>query len=193
MNEISVDQWDEDDLVDLNGEQAKFVRAYIECGDKRASALAVWPRSMRPVNEANRLLRMPKVRTAIARARGKMFDDAAMSRSEILRELEYIARADPRDYFDDDGNPVKIHDLPDHAARAMGDMEFAILPGGGVVVTGTKSSKLKALEVLAKAAGLLDKETAAPPQIYNFDVSITPDPVKTIKAGGYTLDVQVDG
>jgi len=193
MTDIAVDQWDEDDLVGLNGEQAAFVRAYIECGDKRASALTVWPRHTRPVHEANRMLRTPKVRAAIARARAKMFDDAAMTRSEILRELEYIARADPRDYFDDEGKPLNIHDLPDHAARAMGDMEFAILPGGSVVVTGTKNSKMKALEVLAKAAGLLDKETAKPPQVFNFDVSITPEPVKEIKAGGYILDVQVDG
>ena len=192
MTRIAAATQADEDLIRLTGEELAFVRAYIETDDKIEAAKAVWPDQERPAWKANQMLRSARVATALARARGALLDEVGMSRGEILQELRYMARYNPQDYIDENGLPVPLWELPERHARALGDVEYVLSEGGGVIPAKLKTTKIKALELLAKAGGMLDKSPDQSGAAFYFDLSITPEPARpaAITVGGRVLDIQ---
>jgi hypothetical protein len=83
--------------------------------------------------------------------------------ARILEELSYIALADIRQAFDESGNLLPIHELPEHIARAINGIEVTEeFTGRGDlrVKTGVTKKvrfveKNRALELAAKILGML--------------------------------------
>ncbi len=188
-----VSQWDEDFFVNLSALEIKFVKAYVETDDKAEAGQLTIPGTERPVRLANSMLAKPGVRAAIARCRAAVLDSIAMTKADILREIQMLAQFNPKDYLDEDGNPMRLADLPDWKARALGEVEYAVDPQGRVILGMAKTKKLDALKVLAKATGLLDKGSDADRPVYNIDLSLSPDRGAVVTAGGVTLDIRTTG
>ena len=83
--------------------------------------------------------------------------------ARILEELSYVALADIRQAFDESGNLLPVHELPEHIARAISGIEVTEeFAGRGDlrVKTGTTKKvrfveKNRALELAAKILGML--------------------------------------
>jgi len=83
--------------------------------------------------------------------------------ARILEELSYVALADIREAFDEFGNLLPVHELPEHIARAISGIEVTEeFAGRGDlrVKTGTTKKvrfveKNRALELAAKILGML--------------------------------------
>lgn len=191
--ETYVDFWDESILARLTPQQMIFVRAYIETDDMNEAAKTAWPESRNPRSNGMQAMASYKVRAAIARARATIIDYVGMNRAAIVRELESLARFNVRDYFGPDGQPLRIQDLSEEKARALGDVEFAVAEDGTVMIGKVKSTKIEALKILAKSTGMLDKGSNEPPTVYNIDLSFAAeDPAKgvKVKAGNTVIDIK---
>lgn len=182
-----------EDLSGLSTDEVRFVQLYVEHDDKRAAAKAMWPDDIKALYRATVMMRNHRVRMALNRVRSAALDEIAISKGRILRELEHLAFYNPQDYVDENGDYMRMHELPEYAARALGDMEYVTMEDGRVVPSKLKTSKLEALKVLAKAAGLLDKDGDRLPAVFHFDLSMTPDPAPqkaVVRAGGRVIDIQ---
>lgn len=191
---MTVDFWDQEILAGLCEPHMRFVRTYVETDDWKEAVKAAWPESQAPHSRFHEAMANPKVKDALRIARTAVIQHMGMNRAAILRELEYLARFNPADYIGADGRPVAIATLPEDKARALGDMEFALLPDGTVIPVKNKTTKIEALKVLAKAHGLLDKGAGETKPTYNFDLhfgSATNGKTVTVAAGGTTLDIKL--
>ena len=128
-------------------------RAYRKCYDaEKMTQTSVW-------SEVNGLLANPivaaKVRELTEVARKKL----NVTVERIAVELARVAFFDPRELFDETGNPVPINELPEDAARVIAGLDVEDLferdadgnrTKTGMVKKYKLSNKLTALEVLAK-------------------------------------------
>lgn len=189
-----MDFWDQEILAGLCPQHMRFVRTYVETDDWREAVKAAWPESQAPNARFHEAMCNPKVKEALGIARAAVIQHMGMSRAAILRELEYLARFNPADYIGTDGRPVALATLPEEKARALGDMEFALLPDGTVIPVKNKTTKIEALKVLAKANGMLDKGAGEEKPTYNFDLHFGAEVSGkgvTVQAGGTTLDIKL--
>ena len=94
--------------------------------------------------------------------------------SRLFEELGRTALNDPKDIFDADGNVLPLHEIPEHARRAIASVEVTTHE---VERSGTKGAKnrttvvlarttkikfwdkLKAIEQIARLAGYLKEES----------------------------------
>lgn len=193
MTETYLDFWDEATLASLTPAQMEFVRVYVETDDRVEAAKKAWPDDQNPASRSLGALKSERIRAAIAFARAKIIEYVGMNRAAIVSELEAMARFNPKDYIGADGRPKRMADLSDREAKALGDVEFSILPDGTVVIGASKTKKMDALKTLAKATGMLDKGSSDPAAVYHFDLSFaaeTPANGVKVNAGGVIIDIK---
>ena len=131
-------------LVDLNGKQAAIRAGYSPtCAEVTAS----------------RLLRNAKVAAAVAEARQERAERTAITQDGVVQELACIAFSDVRELFDEQGNPLPPHRLPDHVRGAVASVTVG---EDARSVRIQMCDKLRALALLAKHLGLFKAPT--PPQ-----------------------------
>lgn len=146
------------------GNPARAYRKVYEAG--KMSQPTVW-------KEAYKLLDDEKIASRVQHYQEVADRAADVTVEKIARELARIAFFDPRDLFDDDGNPLPISDLSEDTARVLAGLDVEDLfdrdEDGRRLKVGTVkkykiANKLTALEVLAKWKRMLvDRvETGAP-------------------------------
>jgi hypothetical protein len=96
--------------------QTKFVQqVLLGAGYAEAVRKAGYKDVKDPHVAAWELRQNPKIRAAIAAGLQKL----QLSREELVRIVERIAEANPKEYYDEDGNLINIRKLPDDLARAI--------------------------------------------------------------------------
>lgn len=145
-------------LTGLTEKQADFARQVVRLGDasrayravydaQKMSASAVW-------NEARRLLDNPQITLKIAELAEIADHKLEVSIERIAKETARIAFFDPRELFDEAGNPIPLNLLPEDVARALAGVDVKEIKLEGVVVGEVKkyrpASKMDALNLLAK-------------------------------------------
>jgi phage terminase small subunit len=125
-------------LIDRNGTRA-YKSSHPRCASHNTAAV-----------QASRLLRKPKVKAFIEQELGTRAARLQMSGDEALAYISIIARADIGDAYDEDGHVQPVHLWPESLRLAV-----KTLKPGPLGVTIVLHDKLKAAELMARAAGKL--------------------------------------
>ena len=146
----------------LTPKQERFVEEYLI--DLNASQAGVRAGYKHP-DIGRRIVTKSHVQEAIQRGRKKLIQRTEVSQDRVVLELARLAFMDPRQFFDDDGNLIDIHDLPAEAAAVIAGMDVStdfIGKGDDKAFCITKKIKLtrkeKALELLAKHLGMFEEK-----------------------------------
>ena len=65
----------------------------------------------------------PKVATRVTELRTPVVQEAQLSMAQRLKQLENAVLLNPKDCFDENGQPLSIRSMPDHVARAISGYE----------------------------------------------------------------------
>lgn len=95
-------------IVDLNGTQAAIRARYSEKTARQ---------------QASNLLTKVYIQDAIAEARLKQQNRTQITADRVLLEVARLAMYDPRKFFNNEGEPLGIHELDDDTAAALAGME----------------------------------------------------------------------
>lgn len=157
-----------------------FVAAYLVHRNATEAALAAGYRASHARQTGHRMLALPEVQAAIARAEEEQIKRLQMTADQVLLGLAHVARFDPRKLVDEHGRLVPLRGLDDATALALAgvDVEHRTEPGRGeddepVMVTTKKykaGDRLKALELLGRVHGIFEKDNKQQQPIM-FDVS----------------------
>jgi len=129
----------------------------IAYGAKEESAEANGPRL---INKDPHVVEYLKTKTAMVM---EQFD---ITEERLLQEVACSAFTDPKDFFDKEGALLPIHEMPEHARRALAGIEVnALFSGTGKnrarIGTTTKikhNDKKASLELLMKNKGMLTEK-----------------------------------
>ena len=144
-------------MAALKGKQARFVEEYLK--DLNATQAAI--RAGYSVKTAYRTgadnLKKPQVAEAIEEASKERSERTLVQADDVVRQLVRMGLADPRRLYDEEGNLLPPHKLPEDIAMAVQAVDVIrnISPEG--VVTETYKYKLsdrvKPLEMIGKHLG----------------------------------------
>lgn len=133
-------------LVDDNATQAYIRSGYSPNGASQS---------------AEKLLRNAEVAARVAELRAERSKKATTSAEWVVSELEKIARADVRRFFNDDGTLKAIHELDDDEAAALSAFEVTAIGDTAATVNKFKRwDRPKVLELLGKHHGLWPNKAA---------------------------------
>lgn len=143
----------EEYLIDLNATQAA-----IRAGYSKDSAM----------EQGYQLLQKTSVSEFIQERQKQLQNKLHISQERVLQEYAKIAFADPRKFFDNAGNPMRIEDLDDDTAGALAGFEVVVDKTEKDDETFEESAtkkikfwdKRKALEDLAKHLGMFEKDNS---------------------------------
>ena len=145
----------------LNPQQAAFVREYLVCGIGRTAAIAAGYSRRSADSIASDLLKLPKVQRALGKVTGKVMAEAESTAAEVVQELRRVAMSDPAELVDPATGCLRpLHEIPEHARRAIASFEVEELEGEegarqGRLVKVKLWPKVQANEVLARKHKLL--------------------------------------
>lgn len=116
--------------------------------------------------EANgpRLLKDPHVIEYLEQKRQQAEEEADISEARILNEMACLAFLDPADFYDENGDLKNIHEMPEHARRALAGMKINVVLADKdkkSVITSKEikyNDKKPALEILMKYKGMLTEK-----------------------------------
>ena len=140
-------------LVDLNATQAA-----IRAGYSQRTAGWIGPQ----------LLGKTHVAEAVQSAMAKREERTEITQDMVLREYAKLAFLDPRRFYDDQGNLISVHDLPEDVAAALASMEVVFERDGEgengrpqfAAVRKIKfSDKKAALDSIARHLGMFKDKT----------------------------------
>ena len=107
-----------------------FCMQYVLTQNATTSYLAAYSTKSRPMKDTSaategwRLLRNPDIQARIKELRIHGHDSLMVSFEETLQEIAALAMFDPRDMFDEDGNLMKLADMPPVARKMVHEIEF---------------------------------------------------------------------
>jgi len=134
-------------MVDLNGAQAA-----IRAGYSKGSA----------ASQASRLLTDANIQSYITERRKERAEKLEASADNVINEVVKLAFHDIRDMYDKKGNLKPIPELDDMTAATISSFKVKLEKSGedqyDIIQEYKRYDKLKALELLAKLIGLLDKD-----------------------------------
>jgi hypothetical protein len=136
----------------LNLREALFVRHFLASAEGNKD----------PAHKASLLLRDPRVAKVISRERKKKLSELDATNDRVLRELVYVAFADPRKLFTPDGNSLRpITQLDESTARSIASLDFRRTLKKGLVSRVRFWSKLGALELIGSFLDMFKGRGAA--------------------------------
>lgn len=183
------------DNVKLTARQQMFVEYYLQTGC-RNSAEAIRHAGYtgnNPYVAASVMLRRPNVKKYLHQRKKHMMQEAGINAYNVLIEIATIAFSDIRELYNADGTLKNIKDLSKGAAAVLEAVEVdEIFSAEGDFKGYTKKvkmqSKLKALELLMRYLGILDKDKDGNNPINLNNVNVTLD-----LGGGNVLKLPVNG
>ena len=152
----------------LTTQQMKFVEMYLASGHAQKSALAAGY-SEKSAKNGYRILKLPAVE-AVVRRRQEEIALETVDVDKVLRELGNIAFADAADYVAVEEGRICVKDtgvLPLEKRAAI-----AFVKEGTKGVEVKLHDKLRALEILGKAAGLFSEREKKEEQEKEFRVEL---------------------
>jgi len=73
--------------------------------------------------KAQALLRKPNIKRAYEEIISRPLDEVQASIVRVVRETAHVAFSDIGDIFDEEGNVLPVHEMPEHARRAVASMK----------------------------------------------------------------------
>lgn len=134
-------------LVDLNATQAA-----IRAGYSKRTAEWIGPQ----------LLGKTHVSEAVQKAMAKREERTEITQDRVLKEYAKLAFLDPRRFYDDDGQLLQVHELPEDVAAALSSMEVVTEKAGDLELAVRKikfSDKKAALDSIARHLGMFKDKT----------------------------------
>ena len=161
---------------DLTPKQEQFCLFYIKYKNAtKAAKLAGYSESTARVIGAENLLK-PDIRNRIAELTIEMNQRHYIDADEVIKRLAWLGKSDIRDYYDEEGALIPIHELSEEAAFAIQQVEtLEVFDRNGVKTGEQKKAKLAdkkgALQLLGQHFGTFNKDTSNRAQvvIFNFD------------------------
>ncbi|HSW65267.1 MAG TPA: terminase small subunit [Dissulfurispiraceae bacterium] len=134
-------------LVDLNATQAA-----IRAGYSQRTAGWIGPQ----------LLGKTHIAEAVQGAMAKREERTEITQDRVLKEYAKLAFLDPRRFYNDDGQLLQVHELPEDVAAALSSMEVVTERAGELELAVRKikfSDKKAALDSIARHLGMFKDKT----------------------------------
>jgi phage terminase small subunit len=96
---------------------------YAMTGDLTASMRKAGYSMKFPTDNARRILRKPNVKRAYQEIIARPLDEMQANLLRVVREVAHVGFSDIGDVFDDEGNVLPAHEMPEHARRAVSAMK----------------------------------------------------------------------
>jgi phage terminase small subunit len=180
----------------LTPRQSKFVAAYLESHNAKAAALEAGYSSKTAKVQCCQLLKHPEVNRVLGLSGASVVNRLTrlhqLSRDTINKaevtvtrivQAARLAFLDPGDFYDEAGNLLPVHLMPEDARRALSGMEVEeaferdehgkMKPNGALLKKIKFAPKTPALDLLARHLGMLQQP--APPAAFagpNFNINI---------------------
>lgn len=152
MSKLTLKQqrFSEEYLIDLNATQAAIRAGYA----KRTAS-----------QQGARLLTNVKVQAYIGERRKGLSEKAEIDAADVLRQVARMALFDPRKVFDDQGNPLPVHELPDDVAFAVQGLKVRKEyndedDGPATILEYRMADRNSAADKLMKHLGLYEQDNA---------------------------------
>lgn len=138
---------------DLNERQKEFCRAYITLDFNGTKAAIKAGYSKKTAGQiASELLTNPKIKDYLKLIQDNWRERLGITRERISLELQRMAFVDTKDFYNDEGELIPIHKLPEDASRALVGFEATAI-GKISTLKKIKADKAKALEMLIRMEG----------------------------------------
>ena len=138
----------EEYLVDLNATQAAIRAGYSK---KTATVMG------------SENLRKPYIAAAIQEAQAKLGERTKVTQERVIAEYAKLAFLNPKAFFNEDGDLIAIHELPDDVAAAVAGMDVSEIKEGAYPIGSLKKIKFadknRALDSLGRHLGLFIDKT----------------------------------
>ncbi|MBU7436505.1 terminase small subunit [Paraburkholderia fungorum] len=108
---------------DLTPKQAKFILEYAKDQNGTQAAIRAGFSASGASVTASRLLRDPRISTALAEKVGKVMQSLEITVERVLAERARLAFFDPRKLFAENGQPIPISELDDDTAAAIAGLD----------------------------------------------------------------------
>ena len=135
----------------LTPKEVDFLHAYLTGHDEAAAYRQVFGEDSAARHKGRRVLRRPIVASILGAVYLRRTAAVDITQEAVLRELAKIAFSDVREYLDDFGQLLPIHEIGDNAAGALSSIEIDKDDGSGIKVK--LWDKLAALKEIATLCG----------------------------------------
>lgn len=150
----------------LSSRYRRFVDHLVDGQTGAEAARLIGCKAKDPKVWACRVRAQPNIKAAIAEREAQAADEAGITQTRIYRELAHIAFFDHRRLYDESGNPLPIHQLPEDIAAGLAATEIEELFEGrgesrehvGKLHKYRSWPKVEALKVLAQAKRMLPNQ-----------------------------------
>lgn len=126
-------------LIDLNATQAAIRAGY----------------SPKTAHSKGHELRT-QLSSMISKAKEARSERTKITQDRVLQEEACLAFSDPRKFYDQDGNLLAPHELPEEVARSIASFEVIELKGGGTKYKYRTWDKGKSLERIGRHLGIFN-------------------------------------
>lgn len=110
-------------------------------------------------NHATRLYNMPEVQMRIYELNNGVIERLGVTKEMVLEQIVHIVMFDPAEMYDEDGNMMRLVDMPMHIRDVIKEIETCPITGR---VTKVKTeSKLQAARELAKLMNMYEDHQKA--------------------------------
>lgn len=139
----------------LNSRQEAFCREYIIDRNATQAAIRAGYSQKTAYSLGQRLLKNAEVKKRMIELESKAIEKAELTVDRVVNELCNIAFFDIKHLYDENGQLMNIHDMPEETRRAISGIETnEIKNKRGVIVGLTRkvktNDKIRALELLGK-------------------------------------------
>lgn len=160
----------------LTHKQIKFANEYLIDYNATQAAIRAGYSKKTAYSIASENLRKPEVQIYLSSKKEKIAEKLEISQQRTMTEIGRIAYQDVRQFYDDEGNLIPIHELCDDAAAVLAGMDIdeifewedGVKKTVGVTKKIKRYDKTKALEMLAKHYKIFDHQ---PPTNININLS----------------------
>lgn len=141
--------------LNLNSRQEAFCREYIIDHNATQAAIRAGYSQKTAYSLGQRLLKNAEVKKRMIELESKAIEKAELTVDRVVNELCNIAFFDIKNLYDENGQLMNIHDMPEETRRAISGIETnEIKNKRGVIVGLTRkvktNDKIRALELLGK-------------------------------------------
>lgn len=143
----------------LTARQAAFVREYLVDLNATQAAIRAGYSEKTAYSIGQENLKKPEIQAALKEEMDKRAERTEITADKVLKEFAKLAFFDPRNLFDDKGNPKDITELDDSTAAALAGLDVVqeYDPDTGVTSYTKKyklASKQSALDSLGRHLGM---------------------------------------